>query len=67
VLECWHRFDESYVLDEKYAGAVTSYGVDSTDHVMSELEKLIVHDRYRGNDQIHASNGAGCWCFLATK
>jgi hypothetical protein len=48
VLECWHRFDESYVPDEKYAGATTSYGVDSTDHVMSELEKLIVHDRYRG-------------------
>jgi hypothetical protein len=67
VLECWHRFDESYILDEKYAGAATSYGVDSnwytdtgaTNHVTGELEKLTVHDRYRGNDQIHTANGAG--------
>jgi hypothetical protein len=67
VLECWHRFDESYILDEKYAGAATSYGVNSNwytdtgarNHVTGELEKLTVHDRYRGNDQIHTANGAG--------
>jgi hypothetical protein len=57
VMECWHRFDENFTPDDKYAGAAaTSYGVDSnwytdtgaTDHVTSELEKLTVHDRYRG-------------------
>jgi hypothetical protein len=68
VIECWHRFDENYVSDDKYAGAtITSYGVDSnwytdtgkTDHVTGEPEKLIVHDRFKGNDQIHTANGAG--------
>jgi hypothetical protein len=68
VMECWHRFDENFTPDDKYAGAAaTSYGVDSnwctdtgaTDHVTGELEKLTVHDRYMGNDQIHTANGAG--------
>jgi hypothetical protein len=68
VIDCWYRFDESYVPDEKYAvTTTTSYGVDSnwytdigaTDHVMGELEKLMVHDKYKGNDQIHTSSGAG--------
>jgi histone deacetylase 1/2 len=44
-----------------------SYGIDTnwymdsgaTDHVMGELEKLTIRDRYNGNDQVHTASGAG--------
>jgi hypothetical protein len=29
-----------------------------TDHITSELEKLTLHERYNGNNQIRAANGA---------
>jgi hypothetical protein len=29
------------------------------DHITGELDKLTMHDRYNGNDQIHVANGAG--------
>jgi hypothetical protein len=67
-MECWHHFDENFVPNDKYAGATatSSYGVDSnwytdteaTNHVTSELEKLTIHDKYRGNDEIHTASGA---------
>ena len=47
--ECWHRFDEDYVPDERHvAAAASSYNVDtnwytdtgSTDHITSELENF---------------------------
>ncbi len=68
VINCWYRYDEDFVPDEKYAGsAATSYGIDTnwyvdtgaTDHVTGELEKLIVRDRYKGHDQVHTASGAG--------
>jgi histone deacetylase 1/2 len=31
----------------------------ATDHVTGELEKLTVHDKYHGGDQVHAANGTG--------
>jgi hypothetical protein len=66
--ECWHRFDENYVADEKLVGAAyNSYDVDTNwytdtgafDHITSNLEKLSVRDKYKGNDQIHTTSGAG--------
>jgi histone deacetylase 1/2 len=44
-----------------------SYGVDTnwytdtgaTDHIIGELEKLTVRDKYTGNDQVHTVSGAG--------
>jgi hypothetical protein len=63
-----HRFDENFVVDDKYTCATTtSYGVDSNwytdtrviDHVTCELEKLTVHDKYKGNEQVHMTSGAG--------
>jgi histone deacetylase 1/2 len=66
--ECWHRFDENYVADEKLVGAAyNSYDVDTnwytdtgaSDHITSNLEKLSVRDKYKGNDQIHTASGAG--------
>jgi hypothetical protein len=66
--ECWHRFDEDYVPDQKLVAAATnSYGVDTnwymdtgaTDNITSELEKLTVKNKYHGSDQIHTANGTG--------
>jgi histone deacetylase 1/2 len=69
AIECWHRFDEDFVPDEKHAGAAVSgsYGVDTnwytdtgaTDHITSELEKLSTREKYNGGDQIHTASGAG--------
>ncbi|XP_012701436.1 uncharacterized protein LOC105914402 [Setaria italica] len=68
AVKCWHRFDESYVPEERHvATAMNSYNVDTnwytdtgaTDHVTSELEKLSFRERYHGNDQIHTASGAG--------
>jgi hypothetical protein len=61
VMDCWHRFDENFVPDDRFAGTVDmSYGVDTnwytdtgaTHHVSRELEKLSVRDRYKRDDQI---------------
>jgi hypothetical protein len=66
--ECWHRFDESYTSDQKFAHAASSFGnvdtnwyMDSgaTDHITGELEKLTVRNKYQGGDQIHMVSGAG--------
>lgn len=67
VIDCWYRYDEDFVPDEKYAGTAASYGVDSnwyvdtgaTDHITGELEKLTIRDKYKGQDQVQAANGAG--------
>jgi hypothetical protein len=67
VVDCWYYFDGNFTADDKYAGAATSYSVDSnwytdtgaTDHVIGELEKLTIRDKYKGNDQVHTANGAG--------
>jgi hypothetical protein len=66
--ECWHKFDEEYQVEEKYAAVATpAYGVDTnwytdtraTYHVTGELNKLTTRDRYQGHDQVHAANGTG--------
>jgi hypothetical protein len=31
----------------------------ATDHITGELEKLTVHDKYHGGEQVHAANGTG--------
>lgn len=68
AIDCWHRFEEGYVPEQKNVHAATSsYNVDTnwytdtgaTDHITGELEKLSVRDRYKGNDQIHTASGAG--------
>nr|AAT85031.1 putative polyprotein [Oryza sativa Japonica Group]ABF96679.1 retrotransposon protein, putative, Ty1-copia subclass [Oryza sativa Japonica Group] len=67
VCDCWYRYDENFVPDERFAGTAVSYGVDTnwyldtgaTDHVTGELDKLTVRDKYHGNDQVHTASGAG--------
>jgi hypothetical protein len=65
---CWYRFDEDYIPEQNAAAmAATSSGTDpnwyldseATDHITGELEKLTMHERYNGHDQIRAANGAG--------
>jgi hypothetical protein len=31
----------------------------ATDHITSELEKLIVRDKYHTHDQVHTTSGSG--------
>jgi hypothetical protein len=66
--ECWHRFDENFVPDQRLVAAATSsYGVDTnwytdtgaTDHVTGHLEQLSMKKKYQGNDQIHTASGTG--------
>lgn len=67
--DCWHRFDQNYVPEERHVAAAVSYayGADSnwyidsgaTDHITSELDKLSIRDKYKGNDHVHTTNGAG--------
>lgn len=69
VAKCWKRFDPSFTGEEKNANtaAVNSYGIDTnwyidsgaTDHITGEMEKLMVKDKYTGNDQVHNASGAG--------
>jgi len=69
VLRCFKRFAASFTGPPQKSASVTtsSYGVDTnwymdsgaTDHVTGELEKLIVHDKYHGGDQVHNASGIG--------
>lgn len=68
ALDCWYRFDEGYVPQEKSASAaVNSYGVDTNwytdtgaiDHVTGDLNRLVIHNKYNGNDQIKTASGSG--------
>jgi hypothetical protein len=54
-LDCWHRFDETYMSDNKSAFAVVnSYGVGTnwytdsaaTYHITGELDKLTTKDKF---------------------
>jgi hypothetical protein len=66
--DCWHRYDENYVPDEKLGDAATyAYGVDTnwyvdtgaTDHIIGQLDKLTTREKYKGTDQIHTASGEG--------
>jgi hypothetical protein len=67
--ECWHRFNESYIPEQKIIAhaATGSYNIDpnwyansgATDHITGELEKIAIRNKYQGGDQIHMASGAG--------
>lgn len=70
VAKCWKRFDPSFTGEEKVANTAAtnnSYSIDTnwyidsaaTDHITSEMEKLVIKDKYHGNDQVHAASGSG--------
>jgi hypothetical protein len=49
------------------AAAASSFGADNmwytnsgaTNHITGDLDRLTMHDRYAGADQVHAANGIG--------
>ena len=66
--ECKWRYAEDNSRKKKIAAAAnTSYGADSnwyvdsgaTDHITHELEKVTMHERYNGHDQVHNADGSG--------
>jgi hypothetical protein len=68
ALRCWHRMDESYQEFPLSASlAATSYQVDpnwytdtgAMDHITSDLDRLIIRERYMGDEQVQVGNGAG--------
>jgi histone deacetylase 1/2 len=68
IMNCWYRFDQDFVPRERTAANVNynnngggGWNIDTgaTDHITSELERLHAHERYHGNDQVHAANGVG--------
>lgn len=68
VLRCYKRFDVNFTGDDdKLAGIVSSYGVDTNwyadsgaiDHINSDLDKLTTREKYHGTDQVHTANGSG--------
>jgi hypothetical protein len=63
---CWHRFEEDYVLELRTAAATSSgpnyhwyTNSGTTDHIIGDLDKLTMHDHYAGHDQIHDANETG--------
>jgi hypothetical protein len=64
---CWHRYEEDYVPEQRIVDAASSTGTDpawymdsgTTDHITSDLDCLTMHDPYTGHDQVHAFNELG--------
>jgi hypothetical protein len=64
---CWYRYDDSYAPNIRAANMASPSGADpnwyldsgATYHITGELEQLTMHERYNGNEQIRAANGAG--------
>jgi hypothetical protein len=68
ALRCYKRFDASYNSEEKHVNAATTgYNVDiewytdmgATDHTTSELDNLVICEKYGGSDQVHTASGSG--------
>jgi hypothetical protein len=70
VLRCWKQFDRNYSGEERSVNAAEGghrYNIDmawysdtrATNHITSELDKLVVHEKYMGQEQIHVANCGG--------
>jgi hypothetical protein len=68
ALNCWYRFDENYVPDQRSANSSAHQNcsnvpwytdIGATDHITGDLDRLTMHDKYLGTDQIIAANGTG--------
>jgi hypothetical protein len=63
---CWYRYDDDFT-EPRTASVATSGATEntwytdsgSTDHITGDLDKLMMHDAYYGNDQVHTANGLG--------
>jgi hypothetical protein len=60
VVRCFKRFDHSFTgpPQKSALAATSSYGIDTnwyidfgaTDHIIGDLEKLSIRDKYNGDD-----------------
>jgi hypothetical protein len=67
MTRCWKCFDWNFTDEEKTGNNTNGpgYNVDmtwnsdigATDHIMSELDKLVMREKYSGQEQINAANG----------
>ena len=65
IIHCFKRYDASFTgpPQKSTASATSSCGVNTnwymdvgaTDHIIGELDKLIVRDKYTSNEQVHAA------------
>ena len=61
MLPSWAPPQKSVSLATASYGVDTNWYVDSgaTDHLTGEPEKLTIHDKYGGHDQVHTASGTG--------
>ena len=69
VIRCWPRMDDSYQDEPPSAAlvATSSYKIDpnwcrdtgAIDHIISDLDRLAVRERYHGGEQVQVGNGVG--------
>jgi hypothetical protein len=71
---CWYRFDDELVPDNCLAASATpsartdpNWYLDSgaTDHITSDLKKLMMHECYNSNEQIQVANDAVWTLFMS--
>jgi hypothetical protein len=64
-----YRYDQSSEEDRSASAATISYNVNpswyaetrATDHITHNLEKMVVKEKYLGNDQVTVANGQGMY------
>jgi hypothetical protein len=68
ALRCYKCFDANYHGEEKVANAAsTGYNVDTkwytdtsaTNHITFKLDRLMMHEKFGGSDQVHTASGPG--------
>jgi hypothetical protein len=68
VLRCWKHFDHNYTGEEKMVNNAEGHrhnvdpawysNIGAIDHIMSDLDKLAMYEKYTGQE-IHVANGGG--------
>lgn len=68
ALDCRERYNHAYQSDEHRSGNMATHGhrdnnwyldTGATDHLTNDLDRLTMHERYGGKDQVQVANGAG--------
>ncbi|XP_073363344.1 uncharacterized protein [Aegilops tauschii subsp. strangulata] len=68
AIDCRERYNHAYQSDEHRSGNMVTYGhrdnnwyldTGATDHLTNVLDRLTMHERYGGKDQVQVANGGG--------
>jgi hypothetical protein len=65
--DCWWRHADDKKDNCEKSANLASYGVDTnwypdtgaTEHITSELNKLLIANKYHGQDKVHTADGTG--------